>query len=66
MGSRTVVLVNGNEEDVLGVRTSQLRLHGGNKLLLHDALYALGVQCSLVSFVSLMRIGFLLGFVLMV
>jgi len=62
VGSRTIVLGNGSEEDVLGVGTYQLRLHKGNKLLLQDALYALGVQCSLVSFVSLMRIGFSFSF----
>ena len=62
VGSRTVVLENGSEEDVLGVGTYQLRLRGGNKLLLHDALYAHGVRCSLVSFVSLMRIGFSFSF----
>jgi len=56
--SQTVILRNGNKEDVLGVGTYQLRLRGGNKPFLHDALYAPGVQCSLVSFVSLMRIGF--------
>jgi len=43
---------NGSEEDVVGVGTYQLNLRGGNKLLLHDALYALGVRCSLVSYVS--------------
>jgi len=37
------LLVNDSEEDVLGVGIYQLRLHGGNKLLLHDALYAPGV-----------------------
>ena len=31
-------------------------------MLSHDALYALGVRCSLVSFVSLMRIGFSFSF----
>jgi len=51
-------LGNGSEEDVLEVGTYQLRLRGENKLLLHDALYAPGVRCFLVSFVSLMRIGF--------
>ena len=58
VGSRTVVLQNGSEEDVLGVGTYKLRLCGGNKLLLYDALYAPMVRYSLVSFVSLMRIGF--------
>ena len=62
VGSRTVVLGNGSEEDVIGVGTYQLRLREGNKLLLHDALYAPGVRCSLVSFVSLMRIGFPFSF----
>jgi len=37
---RTVVLRNGSEEDVLGVETYLLRLCRGNKLLIHDALYA--------------------------
>ena len=31
-------------------------------LLLHDALYAPGVRCSLVSYVSLVRLGFVFGF----
>jgi len=62
VGSRTIVLENGSDEDVLGVGTYQLRLHGGNKLLVRDALYAPGVRCSLVSFVSLMRIDFSFGF----
>ena len=62
MGSRTVVLGNGSEEDVLGVGTYQLRFRGGNKLLLHDALHAPGVRYSLVAFVSLMKIGFSFGF----
>ena len=62
MGSRTIVLGNGSEEDVLGVGAYQLKLRGGNKLLLHDALYAPGVRCSLVSYVSLVRLGFTFGF----
>jgi len=62
VGSRTVVLGNGSEEDVPGVGTYQLRLHGGKKLLLHDALYAPGVRCSLVFFVSLIRISFSFSF----
>ena len=62
MGSHIDVLRHGSEEDVLGVGTYQLRLREGNKLLLHNALYAPTVQCSLVSFVSLVRIGFSFGF----
>jgi len=58
--SRTVVLGNGSEEDVLGVRT--LRLRGGNKQLFHDALYAPGVRRSLFCFVLLLRIGFSFSF----
>jgi len=54
VGSRTIALGNGNDEDVLGVGTYQLRLCGGNQLLLYDALYAVGV--------SLMRISFSFGF----
>jgi len=38
VGSQTVVMGNGSEEDVLGVGTYKLGLHGGNTLLLHDAL----------------------------
>jgi len=41
MGSRTVILGNDSKEDVLRVGTYQLKLHGGNKLLLYDTLYAL-------------------------
>ena len=59
---RTVVRGNGSEEDVLRVETYRPRLCEGNKVLLYDALYAPGVQCSLVSFVSLMRIGFSFSF----
>jgi len=62
MGSRTVVLSNSSETNVLRVGTYQLKLHGRNKLLLHDSLYTPGVQRSLVSFVSLMRIGFSFSF----
>jgi len=36
----------------------RLELRGGNSLLLHDTLYAPGVRCSLVSYVSLMKLGF--------
>jgi len=58
VGSQTVVLGNGSEEDVLGVGTYKVRLHGENTLLLHDALYAPGVQVCLLSLVSLMKFGF--------
>jgi len=57
MGLQTVTLGNGTTEDILGVETYRLKLHGGNSLLLHNALYALGVRCSLVSYVSLMKLG---------
>ena len=43
VGSQTVVLGNGSEEDILGLGTYKLRLRGGNTLLLHDAIYASGV-----------------------
>jgi len=56
--SRTIVMGNSSKEDVLGVVTYQLRLREGIKLLLHDTLYAPRLQCSLVSFVPIMRIGF--------
>jgi len=62
VGSRTIVLGYGSEEDVLGVGTYQLRLRGVNKLLLHDALYAPRVRYSVVPFVLLMRIGFSFSF----
>ena len=58
MGSRTVVLGNGSEEDVLGVGTYQLRLRGGNKLLLHDALYAPAVFLSFFCFINENRFFF--------
>ena len=58
VGSQTIVLGNGSEEDVLGVDIYKLRLRGGNMLLLHDALYAPGVQVYLLSLVSLMKLGF--------
>ena len=58
IGLHTVVLRNDNDRDVLGIRTYQLKLYGGNALLLHHALYAPRVQCSYVTFVSLMRLGF--------
>jgi len=59
---RIIVLGNGSDQDVLGEETYQLRLYRGNKMLFHDALYAPMVQCSLVSFISLMRIGFFFQF----
>jgi len=62
IGSRTVVLGKDSEEDVLRVGIYQLKLRGGNKLLLHDTLYAPGVRCSLVSYISLVRLGFTFGF----
>jgi len=52
MGSRTVLLSNGSEKDVLGVETYQLKLYRGNKLLLHNILYAPWLRRSLISFVS--------------
>ena len=58
VGSQTVVLGNGSEEEVLEVSTYKLRLRQGNTLLLHDALYAPGVQVCLLSLVSLMKFGF--------
>jgi len=58
MGSRTILLENSSEQDVIGVERYKLRFCGGNKLLLHNALYAPRVRCSLVSFISLMRISF--------
>ena len=58
VGSQIVVLGNGSEEDVLGVGTYKRRLRGGNTLLLHDALYAPGVQVCLLSLVFLMKFGF--------
>lgn len=62
VGSQTVMLGNGSEEDVLGTGTYQLKLRGGNKLLLHDALYAPGVQSCLVSVISLLKLGFVFNF----
>ena len=62
VGSQIVVLENDSEEDVLRVGTYQLKLREGNKLLLHHAFYAPGVRCSLVSYVSLVRLGFTFGF----
>ena len=53
-----MTLGNGTAEDILRVGTYRLKLCGGNSLLLHDALYAPGVRCSLVSYVSLMKLGF--------
>ena len=58
VGLQTVTLGNGTAEDVLGVGTYRLKLRGGNSLLLHDTLYAPGVRCSLVSYVSLMKLSF--------
>ena len=40
VGSQTIVLSNGSEEDVLEVGTYKLRLRGGNTLLLHGGIYA--------------------------
>jgi len=58
VGSQTVMLGNGSEEDVLGVGTYKLSLHGGNTLILHNATQASGVRVCLLSLVSLMRLGF--------
>ena len=43
VGLQTVTLGNKTAEEVIGVGTYQLKLHGGNLLLLHEALYAPGV-----------------------
>ena len=51
VGSQTVVLGNGCEEDVLGVGTYKLRLRGGNTVLLHDAIYAPRIRVCLLTFV---------------
>jgi len=64
MKSCTVVLGNSNKEDVLGVEISQLKHHRGNKLFLHESLYAPAMRCFLVSFVSLMNLGFIFCFCL--
>jgi len=56
--SQSIMLGNGSEEDVLGVGMYQLRLRGGNKLLMFDALYAPGVRVCLLFLVSLMKSGF--------
>jgi len=58
VGSQTVVLGNGSEEDVLGVGTYKLRLRRGNDLLLHDPIYAPRVGVCLLSLVSPMKLGF--------
>lgn len=58
VGSQTVMLGNGTKEDVLGIGTYKLKLRGGKTLLLHDTLYAPGVQCCLVSVVALLKLGF--------
>jgi len=55
--SWTIILGNDSKEDVLKIGIDQLRLREGNKLRFHDALYAHGMRCYLVSFVSLMRLG---------
>jgi len=44
VGSLTVMLNNGSEEDIHSVGTYNLRFRGGNKLLVHDALYTTGVR----------------------
>jgi len=38
VGSPTVVLGNGSEKNLLGVKKYHLRLRGENKLAFHDAL----------------------------
>jgi len=52
VGSQTDVLEHDSGKDVPGGGIYQLRLCGGNKMLLHDTLHAPRVQCSVVSFVS--------------
>lgn len=61
-GSRTMTLGNGSEEDVLGIGTYELKLRGGSVLLLHDALYAPGVNCCLIFVFSLVKLGFSFNF----
>ena len=56
------MLGNGSEEDVLGVGTYKLRLRGENTLLLHDAIYAPGVQVCLFFFSFFNEVRFLFQF----
>ena len=49
-GSQTIVLGNNSEEYVFDKGTYQLKLCEGNKLFLHEALYALRVLRTFVSF----------------
>jgi len=62
VGSQTVVLGNGSEEDVLGVGTYKLRLFGGNTLLLHDTIYAPEVRVCLLALVFLNEVRILFQF----
>ena len=65
VGSEIAVLGNDSEANVLEVGTYKLRFPGGNTLLLHDAIYAPGVQGCLLSLVSLMKLGLFSVLVLM-
>ena len=56
-GTQYVILGNGAQEEVIGVGTYQLKLHLGCTLLLHDVLYAPGVQCNLFSILTMLRLG---------
>ena len=60
MGSQIVVLWDDSGEHVLDIVTCQLKPRGENKLFLQDALYALRVQRTFISFSS--EISFLSWF----
>jgi len=60
VGLQIIILGNDDEEDILELRIYHLKLREGTTLFFHDALYASGVRCFLVSFVY--EISFLFNF----
>ena len=58
VGSQTAMLGNSSEEDVLEVAIYKLTIRRGNTLLLHDAIYAPGVQVCPLFLVSVIKLGF--------
>ena len=52
VSSWTIILGNDSEDNILKIGTYYLKLREENALVLHDAIYALEVRCSLVSFAS--------------
>ena len=61
-GNRYVTMGNGDNVEVLGICSYQLKLRNGRILLLHDVLYAPGVQCNLLSVLAMLKMDFAFHF----